>query len=277
MYGVGNINFHGNVVPAGVVTGARNGLSKDAGNFVVLGQDLGDPDNPAEILNIREIPMPLGTFLALIDQANNKSTGLAPGDIIFQGDTTAPHAFEIQFLDTGAALGTGLIKFDPETDQRWTFEYQQGGIIQNIYFNNSGLLQLLSSLDMFNGPGIQIGTPGINGVGIAYTRQIIQLDSNTNVNVNHTGALYANGDAGVNTVANLPPAAKGAHFTFLVEAVGLNMQINANGTDTIRILSGVSSAGGNASSATQGDFLTLQCPNDGFWIATSVGGVWVLA
>lgn len=75
---------------------------------------------------------------------------------------------------------------------------------------------------------------------------------------------------------NLPTAAAGLRFTFIVQDAN-GMQVNASSGDTIRIASNVSSTGGNASSTTTGDVLSLVALNATEWVSTSPSGNWTLA
>jgi hypothetical protein len=276
MYGIGNINFFGNMVPAGVVTDARNGTSKDASNFVVLGQELGDPLNPAELLSPREIPMPFGMFIGLTETGVNRATALAPADIIMQGDTTSPGEIEIQMLNNGGTAGAFTMQLDTETGQRMLMEYVSSPGTSEIIWNNSGLLQLLSTFAMINGPGVRAGSPGASGFG--YARNVIELNAGANnADLAHTGTLYCTGNTGgMAATLNLPGWSQGAHYTIVLNEA-FQVDIVADGTDIIRILSADSSAGGTATAVQRGDWLTLEATINGVWSCTSLGGTWTLA
>jgi hypothetical protein len=96
---------------------------------------------------------------------------------------------------------------------------------------------------------------------------------------NESGKIITNEGAAGAVTHNLPAAAAGLQFTFVVQAAQ-NMVIQSVGTDTIRSGAGVSSGPGTATSGTVGDTITLVAINATEWIATSEGdvsGAWVLA
>lgn len=276
MYGIGNINFFGNMVPAGVVTDARNGTSKDADNFVVLGQELGDLANPAVFLSSRELPIPFGMFLALTEPGSTRATAFAACDIIMQADTTSPGEIEIQMINSGGTAGSAILQLDTETGQRFQIQYVSSPGTSQIIFNNSGLLQLLSTIAMIDGPGVRAGSPG--GSGFGYARNVIELIAGANAaDINHSGTLYTTGNTGgLPCTLQLPAWAQGAHYTIVLNEA-FQVDIIADGTDIIRILTGDSSAGGTATAVQRGDWLTIEATIAGVWTCTSLGGTWVLA
>jgi hypothetical protein len=94
-----------------------------------------------------------------------------------------------------------------------------------------------------------------------------------------SGKVLTNEGAAGAVTHNLPAAAAGLQFTFIVQAAQ-NIVIQTVGTDTIRSGAGVSSGPGTATSGTVGDTLTLVAINATEWIAVSEGdvsGAWVLA
>lgn len=108
--GLGNVIYGSTNPPGGggvEIAGARNGASLDALNFIVLGEDIGDPTTPAALLNNREIPMrnflinwfdgcnvfsttnantPTGQLLEVQGIIN---AGIASSFVVIGGDSTA--------------------------------------------------------------------------------------------------------------------------------------------------------------------------------------------
>jgi hypothetical protein len=97
----------------------------------------------------------------------------------------------------------------------------------------------------------------------------VSLVANDNRNV------YTNEGATAKIVFNLPTAAAGYRFTFIVKDAD-GMQVVAASGDTIRIAEAVSAAGGNADTTTIGSTLTLVSINATEWMATESLGIWTL-
>jgi hypothetical protein len=90
------------------------------------------------------------------------------------------------------------------------------------------------------------------------------------------GSAFTNEGASAQIVFNLPAAAAGLTYTFIVQDVD-GIQVVGNGTNTIRLSSAVSSAGGTATSIAIGSVLTLVAINASEWVATSITGTWITA
>jgi len=76
---------------------------------------------------------------------------------------------------------------------------------------------------------------------------------------------------------NLPGAATGLHFTFIIQDAD-GMRITAASGDTIRPIAGTaaSATGGFIRCATQGAFITLVAINATEWVAIGSAGVWTI-
>jgi hypothetical protein len=99
----GNIIFGSINGPGGggiVVSGAHNGLSVDAGGFIVLGQDVGAVGSPAVLLDNREIPMNdfyLNLFRGLLQVSTN------------EGGFGTAALFEVDYVALGAFTQSAAI------------------------------------------------------------------------------------------------------------------------------------------------------------------------
>lgn len=92
----------------------------------------------------------------------------------------------------------------------------------------------------------------------------------------NTGGSFSNDGATGLVTFHLPAAQANLIYTFVCnDADGI--AIDAAGTNTIRIGTIVSSAGGVATSTQVGSVLTLSGVNDSEWSATTVIGVWNLS
>lgn len=96
--GVGNINYE---EPSGAggggiaVTGARDGLSVDPLNYIVLGQTVGETGSPASLIEPREIPLN-GQQLNVLTQGNaNLELASGPVALIFDSGTTSQQFAEL--------------------------------------------------------------------------------------------------------------------------------------------------------------------------------------
>jgi hypothetical protein len=115
--------------PPFVPTSADNGLSVDTvSGKIVLGNDIGDPGKPAQLLNPREIPMPPGTVI-LFNDGNGNQTALAPAAVDVVGatamvvqlrpglvrtisDVTSPGNPAVLWLFTGIANKSAQVDLD---------------------------------------------------------------------------------------------------------------------------------------------------------------------
>jgi len=121
------------------VAGARNGLSVDPLAFIVLGQDVADPLNPAQFLSDREIPF-AGNTLSFIDLLNSspvqsflhlfdtQQDGF-PFDIEANGNggttvgSNAANFFSLTPANYGLTYNTAYAPGGTITMDRWTLGY----------------------------------------------------------------------------------------------------------------------------------------------------------
>lgn len=109
--GLGNIIYGSTNAPGGggvTIAGARNGTSLDTSNFVVLGQEVGDPANPGTLLNNREVPMTGGFHINWFGGAHVMSTveGFTPSAQLLelQGIMEAPGSIAFMNINVDSTL-----------------------------------------------------------------------------------------------------------------------------------------------------------------------------
>jgi len=124
----------------------------------------------------------------------------------------------------------------------------------------------------------QFGTSAANASGsfLGLVTLTVQAATPLNVSAGVSYTTYTNEGAGAQIVFNLPAAAAGLTYTFIVQNNN-GIQVKANGTNTIRLASAVSSAGGTATSTTVGSSITLVAINATEWIAREITGTWITA
>jgi hypothetical protein len=305
--GQGNISYNnqgGGAVPPFVnVEGARNGLSLDTDDFVVLGQDVGEAGDPAALISNREIPL-VGSFISFL-----RSIGLSiqisdNGIILFAADTPE-------------LVGINEMKIDVLTHQQVDTPSSGGYELGNSNGGGSLLIQItpsgldptnagfmircdtsvaVKSLIWYLNGGLGIGGDDFlnngNETGIsvdgAITGQKLVVIKTAPYNLDNrfdAGKVITNTGAAGLTVLQLPQAATVSadaygYFDFYVDNAN-GIQLVAAGTDTINIGPSSSSGGGTCTALTAGNTIRLQLLNPGAnpakWVAMFQVGTWVLA
>ena len=91
-----------------------------------------------------------------------------------------------------------------------------------------------------------------------------------------SGDAFTNEGAGAEVNHNLPTAAAGLIYTFIVQAAQ-NLRVTAAAGDTIRIAGSVSAAAGNIVNATVGGTVTILAINATEWVAVAApNGTWTV-
>jgi hypothetical protein len=93
------------------------------------------------------------------------------------------------------------------------------------------------------------------------------------INAYDSNTVFTNEGAGAQVVMNLPTAAAGLTYTFLVQ-VAQDFKIVASGGDTLRLAGTVSAAAGFINSANVGNGVVLVAINATEWLAVSIVGQW---
>lgn len=120
--------------------------------------------------------------------------------------------------------------------------------------------------------GIQ-GPPGAGGGGGGSGETFAKLTTSTTLTSANTNTRYTNEGAASLVVVTLPAAAEGLKFTFLVTA-SAGFTIDAAGSNTIRIGTGVTSAGGTYTSTKVGSSIVIYGTDTAGWVASSALGIW---
>lgn len=180
--------------------------------------------------------------------------------------------------DGGAIVTSGLLT---ATTGQWdAVTGQVGGLTvgASYYLDaaTAGMLSLSPGLIPVK-IGVAISTTemlvGIEGIASTFEIVSPQAASPVTVNASDSGTVYTNEGAGAEITFNLPAAAPGLVYTFIVQDTD-GLKVVAGGGDTIRLDGSPSAAAGNAESLTVGSVLRLVAINATEWIAVSIVGTW---
>lgn len=252
MFGQGAFFFTGNAPStAGFITGvtANNGLSTTSPTNVVLGQEVDQAGDPAQLVSDREIP--LGAFGGF----SIRLTGDLSDAIVFSNTFISVNTSTfgtkdfLQFVAIDLSLAA-VMGFASGPNR---FRIQFGGL-EAIAWETNGRTTLNFGAIM---PEI------VEAKTTAFA-------INTTIDRNKR---FTNEGAGAGVVFTLPPAAAGLTYTFIVQDVD-GITVDADAGDTIRIGSSVSTAGGTINSIVIGSVVKLVAINATEWIAESMLGTW---
>lgn len=113
--------------------------------------------------------------------------------------------------------------------------------------------------------------------GLNFLRPVAaEVTSPETVAVADTGKVITNEGAAGAVTYNLPTAAAGYQYTFIVQSAN-DMVVTAATGDTIRLAASVTSAAGTATNGTVGGVLTLVSINNTEWIGIASVGTWTLS
>ncbi len=259
----GNITFTGvNTVPD-TVQGANNGLSiNTATSFVVLGQNVGAPGNPALMATNREIPYAGGTVLRI----TNLSVGGA--DIQFGGIYAGRTSLQI---NGGNASVPSLLlnNVSATTNKLWYFEATTVGDPAGRFVlnDNTGNFFIMNrQLASISAPFHMMQKVLNTAVNLAMAL-VTQRSRHVITNIGAAGNIIITLPAIVATTPQWP------EFTF-VDIVGTTLTIQAGAGVTIQAGAVVSPAGGTI---TGNAFATirLQAISATQWVAIAFTGAWV--
>jgi hypothetical protein len=102
-----------------------------------------------------------------------------------------------------------------------------------------------------------------------------QTAANVSPATSDSRTAYTNEGATAEVNFNLPSAAAGLEYTFIVQDAD-GIQVTAASGDTIRVAGSVSASGGTAEATTIGNVLKLIAINATEWVAISVIGTWTV-
>jgi hypothetical protein len=103
-----------------------------------------------------------------------------------------------------------------------------------------------------------------------------QASTPLSLTANDSGKVYTNEGASAQIVFNLPTAAAGLDFTFIVQDAD-GIQVVAASGDTIRIAASATPAAGNISTTTVGNTVKLVAINATEWVAVYYVGTWTVS
>lgn len=272
------VSFFTPAMPPFPANSADNGLSVDpVTGRIVLGNDVGGPGSPAQLLNDREIVT---------------NDGVTTGDIVLT-DTTAGATITQRLNASGTNIlgANGSIISELRRVNLDFFNYHISG--NGTIFWDTGLAGGLHCMTLTSGAGAnqgkwQIGGPTnatknpaacqVNGSisGQAMARTL----STGAINIDRTfdsNAIVINPNATGLVTVNLPSMAfsgiTGFHLMVAnTDILGITVQLP--GGATINIGGIVSSAGGTLLTTTAGAFAHLYCVGSTSWFVGSFTGSW---
>jgi len=263
-------------LPAGLLTNAENGLSVFPAGTAVLGQDVNQPGNPAQLFSIREIPM------------NGQQ-------IVFKGPLQPVLLQEeIRFFESGfiSLAGAYLSSFGPGI----SLNNLNGGQIANIGFVDNGVGQMYFSINDGNSfLKLDIATGqmwftqsandnppnfasfsvvgALGSTGSLFGRREF-VDGNVTpfpIDPNFNRAFYVNTSLG-NITYDLNGSGIGAESCFEVTVPGF-LIINP-GALSIRVGATLGAPGATLFSILVGSTITLRLNDQSQWVVTEMQGVW---
>lgn len=245
--------------PAGAGT-ARNGLSIDSSNYVVLGQLIGDPLNPAAITNDREIPIGLQKIIL--------QHSLFPNAQITLGNIQSGR-MTVQIKGTNAKTpGLWISQEDAATYKTWIIE---------ALTSSGGLLSIgdsLGSLFIMNRDLSSLQSP------LHIQQNVVDLTFNVAMTVSAFRSRYVITNRGATAPVThiLPLPTKGWEYHFLqINEFSVTIQANASGSQIIRAGTLLTGVGGAIRSTHAGCSIRLQyLPAGGEWVAIAMVGAWTL-
>jgi hypothetical protein len=271
--GIPSLNTSPKSEPAGAPfnpNAAENGLSVDAvSGKIVLGNDSGDPLQPAQLLSDREIQLN-GFGLVFPDAFSNTVFRLFSGgwrgfgnDFCFMGVGNGITFQGTELFSDGLTGRSGL----ENTHGRFIWFAASGGCVLDA---NTGAAD-----------------PGTNVFLITYGQVLIRgrlcndrfvsAQAASPVAVSATddkNKVFTNQGATGAVTFNLPSATAGLSFTFIVQDAD-GIVINAAAGDTIRIGTLVTAPGGSVTSTVIGSSVTLVAINTTEWVAIAALGTWI--
>lgn len=211
---------------------------------------------------------------------NFQAAGVPTAHLDFNFRTNGIHRSSILFSNDGSAIFPGTLTISGSVN-RGDFAYilDGNGVTGNSVSINGGSLRFLSLARIrytANG-GLRFLNDGDTAMVSAQhnlTNQVRTTDM-TLVATN-SGTVFNNIGAGAQVTFTLPTAADGMWFGFYVDAAQ-TVVVDAAGTDTIRHVADVSSAGGTFTSGAQYSYLEIWCVSAGKWIVKIRTGTWTSA
>lgn len=248
---------------------AENGLSVDpVSGKIVLGNDSGDPLQPAQLLSDREIQRN-GCRLQFPDSSSNSLFELFGNSFNGSGNTDCYITVNNSITGHTVSIFTDGLSGIHGVDA-------SSGVLQ--WFNSGGcaLQPSLSAVD----PGannLLIDYDNVDIQGTLRNDRFVSAHAASPVLVSSTGdknKVFTNQGATGAITFNLPTAVAGLTFTFFVQDAD-GIVINAAAGDTIRIDTLVTAAGGSVTSTAIGSSVTLVAINATEWVAIAALGTWV--
>jgi hypothetical protein len=244
---------------------AENGLSVDpVSGKIVLGNDSGDPLQPALLSSDREIPMG-AHVLYLRSITDNAEFAFNGNQATLIGDT-----FSVLGVNNRASFQQSTLFSFPTMSgvQIGTFNLYR-------YASSAVVLGGIGADDL--GPGNMLIEYSVLVRGSLQRLRAVDARSAGPVAVStnfDTDKVFTNEGATGSVTFVLPTANNGATFTFYVQDAN-GVVIQAPPSQTIRIGTLVTAPGGSVSSVTVGSSVTLVVINNSEWVAIASVGAWI--
>lgn len=192
----------------------------------------------------------------------------------FTGLAAGTYEFRLMFRQLSGGAGTfrltGVTNFQSHLHatvyRGGQFPVEQDGVVVGTQ---------LSALNVV-GPGLQASAVG-DKIHLEHLPNPVTASASGPVALTaaDSGKLFTNEGAAAEVEFNLPAAAPGLEFSFVVQDVD-GVQVNAAAGDTIRIAASVSAAAGLIEATAIGNAVKLKAINATEWVATSVVGTWTV-
>lgn len=111
--------------------------------------------------------------------------------------------------------------------------------------------------------------------GLNVRRSVTPKTADYTVTTTDSNTVLTNTSAAGQITASLPSATVGLTYTAIV-TTAQNLIVDAAGTDTIRLGASVTASGGNLTSNTIGNVITIVCVKSGEWFVVSSVGTWTV-
>jgi hypothetical protein len=245
---------------------AENGLSVDSvSGKIVLGNDSGDPLQPALLSSDREIPMGARALYlrSTIDNAefafNGNQASLIGDTFSFFGVNNRASFQQSTLFSFPTMSGVQIGTF-------YLYRYASSAVVlsENIAADDLGLGNMLVEYNVLVRGSLQrlraVDARSAGPVAVA-----------TNFD---TDKVFTNEGATGPVTFVLPTANVGATFTFYVQDAN-GVVIQAPPSQTVRVGTLVTAPGGSVSSVTVGSSVTLVVINTSEWVAIAFVGTWI--
>lgn len=206
--------------------------------------------------------------------------------VVGPGSATSRNVHFREDTVTGIGNGRAGIRFNSAV---------KGSVENNTFVEEPGNTTAFAVVVASGASEIEVGGQDLSGMSLAdpislpsgntlnnrvRTEGMLRFNGTLNLRQHQSGiTLYSIFTTGGPIVVTLPLGRPGLRFKFIQGATGASatFRVTARSGETVRNGTSVSSSGGYAESAGEGSSLTIECNEQGKWVATSSIGSWTLA